>query len=68
MGTGELKVKLNIVHQSQEFMDNSSKITSQAKKLILDRLGSSSLIRNVEQVINEFKQARKAMLEAKKNI
>lgn len=62
-------MKLNIVHQSQEFMENDTKmVTSQAKKLILDRLGSSSLIRNVEQVIQEFKQARKEMLEAKKNV
>lgn len=50
-------------------MENDTKmVTSQAKKLILDRLGSSSLIRNVEQIIQEFKQARKEMLEAKKNI
>lgn len=35
---------------------------------MLERLGSSALLKSVEQVIQEFKKARKEMLDARKHV
>ncbi|KAL1502526.1 hypothetical protein ABEB36_007658 [Hypothenemus hampei] len=66
--TGELNVKMNIVHQSQEFLDENRLTGRKTKKIIFEQLSSSPLIKSVEQVIQEFKRARRELLEARKNV
>ncbi|CAG9770212.1 unnamed protein product [Ceutorhynchus assimilis] len=69
VSTGELNVRINIVHQSQEFLDNRPEGSIEnTRRMVFERLGSSTLIKSVEQVIQEFKKARKEMLKAKKNV
>ncbi|XP_066149120.1 tectonic-like complex member MKS1 isoform X2 [Euwallacea fornicatus] len=67
VNTGKLAVKFHLLHQSQEFVGVAKEV-AQMRKNIFDKLGSSTLVKSVEEVILEFKKARKEMLEARKNV
>ncbi|KAH1019033.1 hypothetical protein HUJ05_006698 [Dendroctonus ponderosae] len=66
--TGELNIKINVLHQSQEFLEERRGSIDKSSKTMLERLGSSALLKSVEQVIQEFKKARKEMLDARKHV
>ncbi|XP_050299372.1 tectonic-like complex member MKS1 isoform X2 [Anthonomus grandis grandis] len=68
VSTGQLKVRIHVLHQSQEFIEERSGDPDRTRKIISETLGSSALIRSVEQVIQEFKRARKEMLEVRRNL
>lgn len=67
LGTGELNVRLNVVHQSQAFLEEYRE-GDPREKLIYEKLNSSSLIKSVEEVLHAFRTARKKMLEVRKNL
>ncbi|XP_018561989.2 LOW QUALITY PROTEIN: Meckel syndrome type 1 protein [Anoplophora glabripennis] len=67
LGTGELNVRVNVVHQSQAFLKEFSR-GDPREKLIYEKLNSSSLIKSVEEVLHAFRKARKNMLEVRKNL
>ncbi|KAG5892505.1 hypothetical protein JTB14_034504 [Gonioctena quinquepunctata] len=67
IGTGQLNVRLNVLHQSQAFLHEFNE-GNLREKLIYEKLNSSSLIRSVNQVLHAFRKARRNMIEAKKNV
>jgi Meckel syndrome type 1 protein len=66
VGTGQIGVRMNVVHQSQAFLDKY-KENSDENREIFEKLNSSSLVKSVEQVLQAFKRARKNMIAARKN-
>lgn len=69
VGTGSLKVRFNVLHQSQAFLDKFAGDGFKNREgMIFDKLKASSLIKSVEEVLQAFKKARKNMLEARQQI
>ncbi|XP_030747630.1 Meckel syndrome type 1 protein [Sitophilus oryzae] len=72
IGTGQLDIRLNLVHQSQAFLEedrlDADKLHHHRRKMISEKLESSALIKSVEQVIREFKKAKKHLLEVRENV
>ncbi|XP_025833633.1 Meckel syndrome type 1 protein isoform X2 [Agrilus planipennis] len=66
VGTGQLDVRFNIINQSQAFLDELG--LTDPQNAILDKLRCSSLIKTVEQVLQSFKEAKKKMIEARRNV
>ncbi|CAH1113992.1 unnamed protein product [Psylliodes chrysocephalus] len=67
VGTGEMKFRVNVLHQSQAFLKEFNEGDVQGK-FIYEKLNSSSLIRSVNQVLLAFKKARRKMYEVKKHL
>ncbi|XP_056633094.1 tectonic-like complex member MKS1 [Diorhabda sublineata] len=67
IGTGQLQVRLNVLHQSQAFL-KEFKERDVKEKFIYEKLNSSSLIKSVNQVLVAFKKARRKMYEVKKEL
>ncbi|KAJ8980389.1 hypothetical protein NQ317_009383 [Molorchus minor] len=65
VGTGQIDLRMNVLHQSQAFLDDFNESRRQ-ERLIYEKLNSSSLIKSVEQVLKAFRKARKNMLEVRK--
>ncbi|XP_033626939.1 Meckel syndrome type 1 protein-like [Asterias rubens] len=64
--TGSVKVKLNLLQQSQIFMEKS---TSKKKVgTLLDRLGGLTMQASVQNVLELFQKARKRMQAAKETL
>ncbi|XP_060532973.1 tectonic-like complex member MKS1 [Cylas formicarius] len=62
--TGELNVRLSVLHQSQAFLEGLGDDSG----LIFNKLKSSGLIKSVDEVLQAFKRARRQMMEARKNL
>ncbi|KAJ8917237.1 hypothetical protein NQ315_002254 [Exocentrus adspersus] len=67
VGTGELKVRMNVVHQSQAFLKEFSE-GERTDRFIYEKLNSSSLIKSVDEVLHAFRRARRNMLEVRKDL
>ncbi|CAH1981283.1 unnamed protein product [Acanthoscelides obtectus] len=65
--TGELVVRMNVVHQSHAFLDELHE-ENQRKKFIYEKLNASGLIKSVNQVLLNFKKARKDLIEVRKQL
>ncbi|XP_076256521.1 Meckel syndrome, type 1 isoform X1 [Rhynchophorus ferrugineus] len=70
IATGELKVRLNVIHQSQAFIENlrGNGKHRPTPRIVFEKLESSTLIKSVEQVIKEFKNAKKHLLEIRESV
>lgn len=69
VGTGEIRIKVNVLHHCQAFIAENQSLTNLSReKFLLEKLKSSHLIKSVEQVLETFKRARKNMLEARRNV
>lgn len=67
IGTGQLNVRMNVVHQSAAFVPNGAgDASSTRQKFVFEKLAASSLIKSVEEVLKAFKKAKKNMMQAKK--
>ncbi|RZC41425.1 Meckel syndrome type 1 protein [Asbolus verrucosus] len=67
VGTGQIGVRINVLHQSQAFLDCYRENSDEGRE-IFEKLNSSSLVKSVEQVLQAFKRARKNMIAARKNL
>ncbi|CAH1155526.1 unnamed protein product [Phaedon cochleariae] len=67
IGTGQIDVRMNILHQSQAFLHEFKEGDSKDAH-IYEKLNASSLIRSVNQVLKAFKKARRHMIEVKKDV
>ncbi|KAJ8953635.1 hypothetical protein NQ314_007242, partial [Rhamnusium bicolor] len=67
VGTGQLNIRVNVLHQSQAFLGEFNE-DYQRENLIYEKLKSSSLIKSVEQVLQAFRRARRNMIDARKNL
>ncbi|XP_023025425.2 Meckel syndrome, type 1 isoform X2 [Leptinotarsa decemlineata] len=67
IGTGRLDFRLNVINQSQAFLQEFTE-GSLREKHIYEKLSSSSLIKSVNQVLHAFRRARRNMIEVKKTV
>lgn len=58
--SGEIKLKLNIVQQSESFVDGSN-----FKRDTFERLSAGRLMNSVNDVLEQFKAARERMIKAR---
>ncbi|VEN34843.1 unnamed protein product, partial [Callosobruchus maculatus] len=65
--TGELTIRMNVVHQSHAFLDEPHE-ENQRRKSLYEKLNSSGLIKSVNQVLLNFKKARKDLIEVRKKL
>lgn len=68
IGTGELKIRINIVHQSQNVVRNVNEHKQKADYFIEEKLNTGSLFKSIAQVVEAFQEAKKRMIETRKNI
>ncbi|XP_013384089.1 Meckel syndrome type 1 protein [Lingula anatina] len=64
--TGSVTVRLNILHQSQAFLDKAHS----KKKMgnLMDRLGATSSQLSIMNVLDAFQRARQRMISARENL
>ncbi|XP_063926830.1 tectonic-like complex member MKS1 [Zophobas morio] len=67
VGTGQIGIRVNVIQQSQAFLEQSRDSKDESLD-IFEKLNSSSLVKSVEQVLQAFKRARKNMIAARKNL